>query len=99
MTVNGYFPSPKIKGKHNLNRYMRDVYAGFSTRLDVPIQTKNEELSKKSTVDISYEKKMGKRRGYYRYYYYVAKTSKKPSVFFASPHPVMMQREKKRGWL
>jgi hypothetical protein len=91
----GYFPSRKIKGKHKLDSYIRDVYAGFSPRLHIRQEETLENIKDRSLVDVSYEKKMGIRDGNKRYYYYVARTSRKPSKLLVAPHPVTMQR---KGW-
>ena len=89
-------PSHKIKGKHNLDKFIRDTHAGYTYKLNVPLNMKTEELERGSAVNVTYRKHMGKRKGYYRYYYYKTYTQKKPSARFAYGHPVFMQRKQKR---
>jgi hypothetical protein len=88
-------PSHKIKGKHKLDLFIRDTYAGYGNTVAVPLKTTTEDLHKKASVNITYKKQMGKRDDYYRYYYYKTYTQKKPERFFASSHPVFMQRKHK----
>lgn len=88
-------PSLKIKGKHNLNRIIRDTHAGYSLKPTVPLTKSTEQLSKESSVNVTYKKYMGKRQGYYRYYYYKTYTQKKPEKTLVIGFPVFMQRKHK----
>lgn len=88
-------PSRKIHGKHKLDEYIRDVHAGYTTRVKVPLTTPTKDLAKESSVNVTYKKKMGKHDDYYRYYYYKAYTQKKPERLMAFSHPVFMQRKHK----
>ena len=88
-------PTGKIRGKHKLDSIVRDLYAGFSTKISVPHQTTTEQLHKDSLVNVTTQKFMGKRKGYYRYYYYKAYAQKKPEKLFVTSHPVHMQRKHK----
>jgi len=88
-------PSQKIKGKHNLDRYIKDVHSGFTWRVTTPHHEPLEQTIKRSNVDITYKKHMGKKDDYYRYYYYKAYTKLRKGKFFAYPHPVHMQRKHK----
>ena len=90
-------PTMKIKGKHKLDQIIRDIHAGYGKRISIPLDIDTEQLAKESSVDVIYEKKMGKRQGYYRYYYYKAYSKMKPSARIAIQHPVMMQRKHKRS--
>ena len=88
-------PSMKIRGKHKLDQHVRDTYAGYTTRINVPLHVTTEQLHKESMVNVTVEKKMGKKDDYYRYYYYKTYTQKKPEKTMAVSHPVFMQRKHK----
>lgn len=90
----GYIaPTQKIKGKHKLNSIIRDIHAGYSNKTVIPLDMTTEQLSRKSSVDVTYKKFMGKKHGYYRYYYYKAYTRMKPTAKIALGHPVNIQRK------
>lgn len=90
-------PSLKIKGKHELNKEIRDIYAGYQKKpiISVPRSMTTEELHKTASVDVDYKKHMGKKKGYYRYYYYKTYTQKKPGRGFILGFPAFMQRKHK----
>jgi len=89
------FPSRKIIGKNNLDRELRDIYAGYQTRpiITVPIYTTTEDLHKKSTVNVTTKKYMGNKKGK-RYYYYRTYTQKKPGKNLVIGFPAIMQRRR-----
>ena len=92
-------PSLKIRGKHKLDRIIRDTSAGYTKHIHVPLNKGTGELQRESGVNVSYKKFMGKKQGYYRYYYYRTYTQIKPGIrptdIVAYNHPVMMQRKHK----
>jgi hypothetical protein len=89
-------PSSPIRGKHKLDQYIKDTYAGFSWRTHVPYTEPLEQTHKRSNVDITYKKHMGKKDDYYRYYYYKTYTKMKPDKFIAYPHPIIMGHKNKK---
>lgn len=88
-------PSPRLTGKHRLDRFIRDTYAGYSNKVTVPKETTTEELHKESSINIYYKKFMGKKKGYYRHYYYRYYSQKKPGCVMAISKPTIIQRNHK----
>ena len=89
-------PSHKIKGKHKVNQFIRDTYAGYQRKTPIPLKMTTEELHRRSSVNVTVKKYMGKHDGYYRYYYYKTFTQKKPERVMAMSLPVFMQRKHKQ---
>jgi hypothetical protein len=97
MGAGAILPSLKIRGKHNLDQEIRDIYAGYNHKplITVPKETTTDELRKNATVDVKYKKHMGKHKGYYRYYYYKTYTEKRPGYGIIFGLPAIMQRKHK----
>lgn len=86
-------PSLKLSGKHRLDQFIRETYAGYSNKITVPKETTIEELHKDSSINIYYKKFMKKKKGYYRHYYYRYYSQKKPGCIMAISKPTHIQRK------
>lgn len=83
-------PSMKIRKEDTLQRYIRDIYAGFSKKTHVELTTSTQQLSESSGVNVTVKRYEDRYGPYYRVY-----TQKKPSKFLIFNHPVLMERPRK----